>query len=66
MHFRMPAMDHGVVSFIWGIALGAFIWIGLLAVGVSRPTAFVVALLCAFGIFLFVRLCGQDRPGRTN
>ena len=59
-------MDHGVVSFIWGIALGAFIWIGLLAVGVSRPTAFVVALLSAFGIFLFVRLCGQDRPRRSN
>jgi hypothetical protein len=65
MHFRMPAMDHGFVSFLWGVGLGAFIWIGLLAVGVSRPTSFVVALLSAFGIFLFVRLRGQDRPRRS-
>jgi len=61
----MPAIDHGVVSFLWGIGLGAFIWLGLLAIGVSRPTSFVVAALCAFGIFLFVRLCGQDRPRRS-
>jgi hypothetical protein len=62
----MPAIDHGVISFIWGVGLGLFIWIGLLAVGVSRPTSIVIALLSAFFIFLFVRLCGEDKPRRST
>jgi hypothetical protein len=62
-HFRLPSIDHGVISFIWGVVLGAFIYFGLVAVGIHGGTAFVFAALGAFFIFLFVRLYGEDRPG---
>ena len=62
-HFRLPAFDHGVVSFIWAVVLGGYVWIGILAVGVNGAVSFVIAALSAFGIFFFVRLRGEDRPG---
>ena len=61
-HFRLPAVDHEVVSLIWAILLGAFIYFGCVSVGVHGGTAFVAAALGAFFIFLFVRICGEDRP----
>ena len=63
MHLRPPSFDHGVISFLWGVGLGLFIWIGALAVGVSGLTAFVVGALAAAAIFLYVRLYGEDPPG---
>jgi hypothetical protein len=64
MHLRPPSIDHGVTSFLWGLGLGAFIWIGLRAVDVSKPTSFILGALSAFGIFLFVRRFGEDEPRR--
>jgi hypothetical protein len=52
-----------VTSFIWAFALGLFVWGGLLAIGVSKGTALVLALLSFGAIFLFVRLRGGDEPG---
>ncbi len=52
-----------MTSFIWAFALGLFIWGGLLAIGVSKGTALVLALLSFGAIFLFVRLRGGDEPG---
>lgn len=66
MHFRLPSFDRGVTSFLWAFALSLFVWAGLLAVGVSQATALVIALLCLFGIFLFVRLFGGDGPRRPS
>ncbi len=63
MHLRPPSIDRGVTSFLWALGLALFIWLGLMSVGVSRPTAFILALLSFGGIFLFVRLYGEDRPG---
>ncbi len=66
-HLRPPSIDHGIVSFLWALGLGAFVWIGLLSVTVfSQATCFVLALLAGFFIFLFVRLCGGDEPRRTG
>ena len=62
MHFRPPSIDQGVIAFLWAVALGAYIYFGLLAVGSSGAFAIVVAMLSAFGIWLFVRLRGEDRP----
>ena len=62
-HLRFPALDHEVVSLVWAIVLGAFIYLGSLAVGVHAGTSFVVAGISAFFIFLFVRYRGEDRPG---
>ena len=59
-HFRLPAISHGVVSFIWGLFLGAFIWSGMLSVGVSGGTSFIIGAVAGFLIFLYVRVYGAD------
>jgi hypothetical protein len=59
---RPPSVAHGVISLIWGLAIGLFIWIGLLAIGIHQATAFILAVLSACGIYVFVRICGADRP----
>ena len=62
MHLRPPSIDPGITSFLWALGLGLFIWAGLLAIGVSKGTALVLALLSFGAIFLFVRLYGEDSP----
>lgn len=57
---RPPSVDHGVLSFFWAFGLGLYIWLGLIAVGVSKATSFILAVVAAFGIFLFVRLYGEE------
>lgn len=57
---RPPSIDRGVTSFLWGLGLGLYIWVGLLAVGVSGATAFIFGLLSAFFIFLLVRILGEQ------
>jgi hypothetical protein len=61
---RPPSIDRGLTSFLWAVGLGAYIYFGSLAVGVSSGTAFIFAALAAFGIFLYVRVCGEDTPPR--
>jgi hypothetical protein len=65
----MPSIAHGVASFLWGLGLGLFVWIGLKAVGVSSATAVLLGLLSFGAIFLFVRLYGEDdvrQPTRSR
>ena len=57
-HVRLPSVSHGFAAFAWGFGLGAFIWLGLLAVGISGATAFIVAAVSGLLIFLFVRVYG--------
>lgn len=63
-HFRLPSIAHGVTSLLWAILLGFFVWGLLLSAGVGGATAFVVACLSAFLIFLFVRVYGEEEPRR--
>jgi hypothetical protein len=63
MHFRMPSIDPGVIALVWAVALGAYVYFGLVAVGSSGAFAFVMAALAALAIWLFVRLRGADRRG---
>jgi ABC-type nickel/cobalt efflux system permease component RcnA len=64
MHLRPPSIDPGVMSFIWALVLGLYVWAGLLAIGISQGTALVLGLLSFGAIFVFVRLQGGDDPVR--
>ena len=61
---RPPAFSPGFTSFVWGVTLGAFVWIGLLAIGISAGTAFLFGLVSAVLIFFYVRLYGADQLRR--
>jgi hypothetical protein len=58
MHLRVPSIDQGVQAFAWSVVFFLFMWLGALAVDVPGGVAFVVSLVAAAGIFLFVRLRG--------
>jgi hypothetical protein len=60
VHLRPPSIDRGITSFLWAFGLALFIWLGLVAVGVSKGTALLLALLSFGAIFLFVRIYGED------
>jgi hypothetical protein len=61
---RPPSIAHGVVSFLWAFGLGLYLWLGMLAVGVSKGTAFILAAVAGWAIFLFVRVFGEETPRR--
>jgi hypothetical protein len=58
MHLRMPSIDQGVQAFLWAVFFFLLLWIGMLALEVSKATALILALVAAGAIFLFVRLRG--------
>jgi hypothetical protein len=58
MHLRVPSIDQGVQAFVWSVVFFLFMWLGALAVDVPGGIAFVVSLVAAAGIFLFVRTRG--------
>lgn len=61
---RPPAFSPGFTSFVWAVGLGAFIWIGLLAIGVGNGTAFLFGVIGGALIFFLVRLNGEDQLRR--
>jgi hypothetical protein len=60
VHLRLPSFDRGVTAFFWSFVLAFYAWVFMLAIGVHKATALVIALLCLFFFFLFVRLFGGD------
>ncbi|HEY7693946.1 MAG TPA: hypothetical protein VH816_16535 [Gaiellaceae bacterium] len=67
MHLpRPPSIDHGVISFLWAFGLGVLLWGFLLAIGVSKPSAFILAVVAACVIFVYVRRYGEDEPRRRT
>jgi hypothetical protein len=64
VHFRLPSLARGVTSFLWALGLSIYVWAGLVAIGVQKATALIVGALCVFGIFVFVRLLGEDERRR--
>lgn len=49
---------------LWGVGLGIFIWLGLLAIGISSGSAFLFGVVAAVVIFFYVRLFGADQLNR--
>jgi len=66
MPSRPPSIDQGVIAFLWAIGLAAFVYFGLIAVGSSSATAIVLALASFAGIWLLVRLRGEDKATRRR
>jgi hypothetical protein len=64
MHLRPPSIDHGIISFLWALFFGLFIWIGAQAVGYGGAVSFITGCVAGFLIFLFVRIYGEDEPRR--
>ncbi len=60
VHLRPPSIDQGVQAFLWALGLGLFIWLGLLAIGVSGATSFILAAVAGGLIFLYVRIFGEE------
>jgi len=58
MHLRAPSIDQGVEAFVWSVVFFLYMWLGALAVDVPGAIAFVVSLVAAGAIFMFVRLRG--------
>jgi hypothetical protein len=59
-HLRPPSFSRGFSAFLWGFFLGAFIWLGMLAIGISGATSFVVGAVAGLAIFLYVRIYGAE------
>jgi hypothetical protein len=66
VHLRPPSVDHGILSFVWAFLLGLLLWLFMLGIGISKATSFIIAVLVAIGIFLYVRLYGEDEPRRRS
>ena len=62
MHLRAPSVDQGVHAFAWSVIFFLYMWLGALAIAVPGGIAFIVSLVAAAAIFLFVRLRGGGSP----
>jgi purine-cytosine permease-like protein len=62
VHLRMPSIDRGVQSFIWAVVFFLVLYFGMLAIAISKGTAFLLSLVAGFLVFLFVRTRGDDDP----
>ena len=62
MHLRVPSIDQGIQAFGWSVVFFLYMWLGALLIDVPGGLAFVVSLVAAAAIFLFVRTRGGDRP----
>lgn len=51
-----------MISFLWALVLGVLLWLFMVGIGISKPTSFIVSALVGCGIFLYVRLYGEDEP----
>ena len=65
-HLRPPSVDKGVSAFFWAFGFFVFMWLGMIAVGVGKGTAFILSAVAGGAIFLYIRLYGEDRPTRSN
>lgn len=57
-----PSLDPGVSAFLWAVVFGAFVWVGLLAIGAPQGTSVAFGALTLFLSFLIVRLRGSGAP----
>ena len=59
-HLRLPSIAPGVQAFVWALVFAVYIWAFMLGVGVSDAVAGIVGAVAGGGVFLLVRLYGED------
>ncbi len=64
VHLRAPSVSRGFQSFLWAILFFVVIYLGMVAVDVSKATSLIVALVSSFLIFILVRTRGDHPPLR--
>ena len=64
-HLRPPSVDKGVSAFFWALGFFLYLWLGMLAIGISKGTALVLSAVAGSAIFLYIRLYGEDRATRA-
>ena len=64
-HLRPPSVDKGVSAFFWALGFFLYLWLSMLAIGVSKGTALVLSAVAGSAIFLYIRLYGEDRATRA-
>ena len=60
-HVRPPSIDKGVSAFLWAVGFVLYMWLGMIAVGIGKGTAFILAAVASSAIFLYIRIYGDDR-----
>ena len=64
-HLRPPSVDKGVSAFFWAFGFFLYLWLGMIALGIGKGTAFVLSAVAGGAIFLYIRLYGEDRVTRA-
>jgi hypothetical protein len=64
VHLRAPSISKGVQAFLWAVVFFLVLYLGMVAVDVSKATSFIISLVSAFLIFVLVRTRGEDPPLR--
>ena len=64
-HLRPPSVDKGVSAFFWAFGFFLSLWLGMIALGITTGTAFVLSAVAGGAIFLFIRLYGEGRATRA-
>ena len=52
-------------AFFWAFGFFLYLWLGMIALGIAKGTAFVLSAVAGGAIFLFIRLYGEGRATRT-
>jgi hypothetical protein len=63
---RPPAISQGAAAFLWALGLGGFIFVGMLAISISKGTSLIVAIVCGFVIYFAVVLFGAEAWSRQR
>ncbi len=72
LRLRFPSTAPGVRAFVWALVFAVYAWAFMLGVGVDNAVAGIVGAVFGAGVFLLVRLYGEDvtrrrrRPRRTR
>ena len=55
-----------LVAALWAIFFFLYLWLGMLALDVSGPSAFVVSALLGGAIYFYIWMCTDDDPARRR